>query len=327
MTNVAGFPVGKGEIEYGILFTDSQGTEGYERKTNYNQKLFKVGNTLIAGTGNGNTIIRTAMKLEESIKDSHSAHDVGSTINGILAGMNIQKKDQERYAKFGILGMTKSQICFYVVDPSTEQKIYQVRKIFEGSALHETGRAFERDVEKQTMNPLFDLASGMQYLQDIGTVAEKNIGVDNKFQIGIIRKNGKIRTLYNPEVDLISEDEVKKYLETNMDIELPNTEKEINDLYSGFYALMNDYHNSLTILSSRVNSFDLLLNRSFNLTKNDKKARNKLKGEILDLIDKYDIEKKRLGDFLNAWIEGGHKNIKDALIGFNRWREEEIYPE
>ena len=222
MTNIAAFKArlkkGRKKVEHVFFVTEGMGStprfvikdgqpvpvRGGGTKTDRNQKLFKIGSHLIAGTGRGDYIQHTAKTL---LKDNYdTTEEVGERILDISSRLDLDPNDG---LEFVVGGPQDKGVALLSVMPQRKNGKKDIRIKEHMSISTGSGSRFVDDYIEGLKKagkpvPLNDLAQALVLLYEFANEGATDSGVNDKLQFGISNNDGA-STLYHPSIRLLPE--------------------------------------------------------------------------------------------------------------------------
>ncbi len=185
---------------FGVVLADGLGSNGRE-VTRGNQKVFRIGQNYVLGTGRGDHI---TFVMQEIAKNPPSTpQGLGDRI--IRTSRKYIRFDKDDVLHFIIAGGNPAKkLEVYRLHVTSIQKPLLCEGGFaiDGSGADFVGKALEREGQlglSTLLSPGATLAETVSSLYDLGHVARKSAGVNEEFQYGFITPSG-LATLYHPRV-------------------------------------------------------------------------------------------------------------------------------
>ena len=295
------------------------------------QKLFDVGNesshVLVAGAGDGHLIYRLVSDARSEFLERN--HVGPSEVAQYLA------KSLPEVTKFGIefivCGCEADRI--EILDVSSDRQVDPRPYVTTGGS---GGNLIAEEIVQRGRKGLFpdsvDLAEGFFNLYDLIRYSWANPNVDNRLQIGLMRKDGLTRMIQHPETPFASEEERKRYL-------MLNVKPDSSLRFKPAKHLADEFYQRLLLRAYRMSEEDSEYNRISNALKNVKEqpyteqsenvlsaaqrllglraAKTSSRAQIQKIIgaawDSRAQAKRRLEKLLSA-LELGGRSMRDALI-------------
>lgn len=310
------------------ICTDSQ-TTGYGAKIK-SQKLFSRGGVLIAGSGNRGRIEATMDNLRDLRGKMVDPSYVSQRLVDFGRGFKFRgKQDGQSHI---VVGLENGKPTIYEVVLSSQRYgmekevplFRRTRRSFQGSGSSQTGPAIKRDMQTKS-RVLYDPTEGLLFCFSFGSIADEDIAVDERLQIGLVTPE-KTRLLYHPTVELFSEDSWE-YLRTNLDLkatrdELDKLGKEDRGKHHRIYAVFNDLYQALLVSCKSMESVDADANDAHTWSKVDPSLREDYDADRREFILKRDEAKTAVTELLNSWLSGDVSVIEDSLRRYNERRME-----
>jgi len=222
--------------EYLFFIADSMASSRESQsKWDYYQKMFVVGENkdfILMGTGRGDWLTHLASKLENEplvgLEDTYQqilfltqnipGINHNECLNLIIGGYHILPRQARK--TLGILHMNATGWSPDEGKSRPENIGARLEDfVFDGSGsgnvisyldgLHETGKIY-----------VDDLADVLVYMYEFGKQGAKNMGVNDKLQLGILTKNGS-SVLYHPDIRLAGDNQFTFYLNQMCSAKLP----------------------------------------------------------------------------------------------------------
>ncbi len=306
MTNAMAFPVGRltNAPDYVFTATDSQYTAKDGRTRGRSQKLYPVGGSFVVPVGDatvGTAVIRSARKKFEGEKKDRVPLD---ELTKYLAQRRSEYRGTREPANFLIVGAESDGIKIIQAPENEPQEIVEQSFMGEGSeAIFDAMRTEERRGLEHTA---IDLPEGFLTLYTLASYSWRMTTVDTAWQIGLLRKDGRMRTTFHSGVPLDT-DEERRYVEMNLGETNPEDLRERKILLDGFYR-------KLTHAAGIFHKTDAACIRAAGRhTRYPNEHREALLKAYHEQIKVRDAEEELVSKMLSLWVDGGTKNITEAL--------------
>ncbi|MBU0535991.1 MAG: hypothetical protein KKE20_03435 [Nanoarchaeota archaeon] len=218
----------------GIIMSDSQASSSVEKSEDA-QKLFRIGDMFITGTGNGDAIQYIAHKL----KDSDAEDPLNLSRDAIKIAreqITFVKDEQLNLIVMGAdnqYGDGSVQIYHCLTNRFKDPFKRDVLSI-DGSGSQFVSKANQRDNDKGLSRndfSFYTIADIAVQLYDLALAATKSSGVNDRYQFGFII-DGKSAALMSPDVSLIHAP--KEYLDSKGE----SSSEKANDNRNIYYSLI-----------------------------------------------------------------------------------------
>ncbi len=219
--------------QYLVFVADSMGSLLYQgRKMDHYQKLFRIGDNLLMGTGNSGLILSAVSQLMQ--RKYSSAIELAQELSEFVVLSNYNK---ENYANFIIGGNTAYGLNIFHIDALSilegpfqkGNKLYTHRNFcFDGSGRPFVDNYVQGLQDAGKISEITDVIDAFSITYEFSKKAARSIGVNDKLQFGIISNNGVSR-LYHPDIIFDGYGLFLEYLNEIDEINLPVTNELSND--------------------------------------------------------------------------------------------------
>ncbi len=319
MTVILALKAGPDEDKTHLLFaTDSRYVFQDSSVPNVHeaQKLLDVGNesshVLVAGAGDANFIYRLvgSARLEFLQRNYVGPNEVARYLIE-----NLPENPQLR-PDFVVCGCEAGRL--EILDVDSDGQIYSRPYATRGSGRYLIEEGLKQRERKGLLSESPDLAEGFFDLYDLIRYSWAHPAVDNRLQIGLMRRDGLARMIRHHETPFAYEEEEKRYLMLNVNPKSPLRFKPAKRLADEFYS-------RLMLRAHHMSEEDSEYNKIGDDLKNGDKgflARIKIQRSLKAARARRAREKHRLQELL-AGLEQGGQSMRSALIKDYKKLEEE----
>ena len=303
----------KGDNEYIICCADSQATySAGQSKIGSSQKLVRVGNNFVMGTGSRDLIFGIERKLLEDANPCQCPVDLCENILKMTNEL-VGKEESANPLLFLVAGYHKdsSQVMYVnVFAANGYPRTMSEGGIFlaQGSGGRFVGPALDRDIEFGTRMVPNDLAEGMLQIYDMAKTANKDLGVNDQLQLGILGNSGSMRELFHPDIILTATNHYfEHYIKQLTGISLPRV-KTTPNLWVDSSKTAGEFYHSLVTELKRFHELDIMANGAHTELKS---GTGQIKA-YRSSIDDRTRQKETVMPLVQAFYDGSLQDIIDA---------------
>ncbi len=307
MTVVLALKVGRPEEPTHLYFaTDSRCVTLQDRGYKA-QKLFDVGNEsshiFVAGVGDGPAIYNLVEKARSEFGQRRYVRP--SEVAKYLTDGRPEAAKINTH--FVVAGCEGNQL--EILDVSVAGQIISRPFVTEGSGSNFVSEGLEHSRRRGYTYKTDDLVEGFFTLYDVIEPSWEDRHVDNRLQIGLMRKDGLARMIWHPEAPFMDEYERRKYLTLNVKPKSPLKFKGAKRLADEFYyrLMLHVYH-----MSEEDSEYNKISDDMKNI-KGGFLDRIKLQRSISAARSRRTQAKHNLRELLSA-LENGGQSMRDALL-------------
>lgn len=343
MTNIGMIKVKEDNKEYLVCVADGMASYVQNHtKDDNNQKIFRVGDYLLMGTGDGGAIKEMATQLSKM--QFSSAKDVADKVLEVSESFGLNEKN---YLNFIVGGKDQDGLNVYHINTTgingMDEKLSDYKKrgytvgdsAFDGSGSPHVMSYLQGNHEAGKPLTATNLADGLVLAYIFGKKAAKDAGVNDKIQLGIVSDEGVSR-LYPSGTTPVNAEESYNYMEEISGIKCEPLSKEssqeekekfsqkwtdISDVLSNFYkALDHDlsrlgelrdfytsvaetYGNDLTPLDVLNRVKDQRLEARANVAKGAEALVEKGLEALLNYQSDFDKRKEKVEDRVHSYLK------------------------
>jgi len=305
--------------EYIICCADSQSTySAGQSKAGSSQKLVRVGNNFVMGTGNRDMIVGIEKKL---IEDANPCQDPVDLCENILKMTNhlVGKEESSSPLMFIVAGYHKKSLRVMsasVFATNGYPRALSEEGIFsaQGSGGRFIGPALNRDIEFGTRIVPPDLVEGMLQVYDMAKTANKDLGVNDQLQLGILGYDGSMRELFHPDIMLTATPHYfEHYIKQLTGISLPPV-KSGENLWSESSKTAGEFYHSLVTELKRLHEQDMRANFAHTELKSGTGPRKAYRSRLDDRARQKEI----VMPLVQAFYDGSLNDIIDTTRSFQQ---------
>lgn len=295
--------------EYVICCADSQSTySAGQSKAGSSQKLVRIGNNFVMGTGNRDMIVGIEKKLLEDANPCQSPLYLGETILKITQHL-VGKEEAHDPLCFIITGYNKNAL--EILSASVFPTQGYPRALNEelsfaaaGSGGRFIGPALNRDLELGTRIVATDLAEGMLQIYDMAKTANKDLGVNDQLQLGMLGYDGSMRELFHPDIILsATPDYFERYIKQLTGIQLPKY-KITETIWFESAKTAGEFYHSLVTELKRLNEQDMRANFAHTELKSGTGQRKAYRSRLADRARQKEIVMPLVQAFYDGSLNG-----------------------
>lgn len=333
MTVILALKLGPDENKTHLLFaTDSRYAieDSGTHRVHEAQKLFDIGNesshVFVAGAGDAHLIYRLVSNARSEFSQRNYVR------SGEVARYLAENLPEAPQFGIGFVVCGCESDCVEILNVRSDGQVDPHPYVTEGTG----GRLIDEEIIQRGRKGLLpnsiDLAEGFFNLYDLIRYSWVDSSVDNRLQVGLMRKDGLTRMIQHHEAPFTSEEERKRYL-------MLNVKPDSSLRFKPAKHLADEFYERLMLRVYRMSEVDSEYNRISDALKNVKEqpyaeqsenvlstaqrllglrttkisSRAQIQKFIGTAWDSRAQAKRKLGELLSA-LERGGQSMRDALI-------------